>query len=214
MQQDMSALNPSGGTRQVSDFFSMPRSPLWPEVQHACLEQNQYKCAACGLQGEGQVQVHHIIPFQYCVTYGRPELEFNPQNLIPLCEGPGTNDHHVAIGHLGDFQQLNQDVKTDISGPWKDLTKAVIENLPDFIARKKWPAKPVSLDDQNALTALMNQWYGPKPQESIDDLIKQWWPNAKPVASQTIAVAQPSDTSGTSLADSSTSAPASNTSGS
>jgi hypothetical protein len=29
-----------------------------------------------------------------------------------------------------DFQNLNQDVKTDISGPWKDLTRAVIENLP------------------------------------------------------------------------------------
>jgi hypothetical protein len=99
-----------------------------------------------------------------------------------------------------------------VSGPWKDLTKAAIEILPDFIARRKWPAKPVSLDDQNALTALMNQWYGPKPQESIDDLIKTWWPNAKPVASDTIAAVQPSDISGTDLADNITSTPTSNTS--
>jgi hypothetical protein len=175
MQLDMSAHNPSGGTGPAIDPFSLPRSPQWPEVQHACLEQNQYKCAACGVQGETLMQVHHIIPFQYCVVYGRPELEFNPKNLIPLCEGPGTNDHHVAIGHLGDFQHLNQDVLTDITGPWKALAKAVIEKLPDFLARRKWPVKPVNPDDQAALIALMNQWYGPKPQESVDVLIEQWY---------------------------------------
>ncbi len=175
MQQDMSALNPSAGAEQSFDLFSMPRSPQWPEVQHACLKQNQYKCVACGIQGEGLVQVHHIIPFQFCVVYGRPELEFNPKNLIPLCEGPNTNDHHVAIGHLGDFQHLNQDVLTDITGPWKALAKAVIEKLPDFLARKRWPVKPISADDQAALIALMNQWYGPKPQESVDVLIQQWY---------------------------------------
>ena len=175
MQQDMSALNPSAGAGHPNDLLSMPRSPQWPEVQRACLEQNQYKCAACGIQGAGLVQVHHIIPFQYCIVYGRPELEFNPKNLIPLCEGPQTNDHHVAIGHLGDFQHLNQDVLTDITGPWKDLARAAIELLPDFLARRKWPAKPVSADDQAALVALMNQWYGPKPQESVDVLIEQWY---------------------------------------
>ena len=175
MQQDMNAPNPPASTGQPIDPFSLPRSPQWPEVQHACLEQNQYKCAACGVQGKGLVQVHHIIPFQYCVVYGRPELEFNPKNLMPLCEGPGTNDHHVAIGHLGDFQHLNQDVLVDITGPWKDLAKAVIEKLSDFLARRRWPVKPVSADDQTALIALMNQWYGPKPQESVGVLIERWY---------------------------------------
>ncbi len=175
MQQDMSALNPSGGTGQPVDPFSLPRSPQWPEVERACLEKNNYTCAACGIQGQGLIQVHHIIPFQYCVVYGRPELEFNPQNLITLCEGPNTNDHHIAIGHLGDFQHLNQDVRTDVSGPWKDLARAAIEILSDFIARRKWPSKPVSDDDQAALVALMNQWYGPKPSASVDELIQQWY---------------------------------------
>jgi hypothetical protein len=175
MQQDMSPLKPSSQTGQPIDPFSLLRSPQWPEVQRACLEKNKYTCAACGIQGEGRVQVHHIIPFQYCVVYGRPELEFNPKNLIPLCEGPGTNDHHVAIGHLGDFQHLNQDVLTDITGQWKDLAWAVIVKLPDFIARRKWPVKPVNSEDQAALIALMNQWYGPKPQESVDELIQQWY---------------------------------------
>jgi len=175
MQQDMNALNPSSGAGNPNDPFSLPRSPQWPEVQHACLEKNQYKCAACNVQGAGLVQVHHIIPFQYCIVYGRPELEFNPQNLIPLCEGPTTNDHHVAIGHLGDFQHLNQEVLTDITGPWKALARAAIEIRPDFLARRKWPVKPVSAADQAELIALMNQWYGPKPLESVDVLIEQWY---------------------------------------
>jgi hypothetical protein len=175
MQQDMSNLSSSNMTEQLANFFSMPRSPQWPEVQHACLVKNNYTCIACGIQGAGKVQVHHIIPFQYCVVYGRPELEFNPQNLIPLCEGPETNDHHVGLGHLGDFQYLNQDVLTDITGPWKALAWAAIEVLPDFIARRKWPTKPVSADDQAALVALMNQWYGPKPSESINELLQQWY---------------------------------------
>jgi hypothetical protein len=138
------------------------------------------------------VQVHHIIPFQYCIVYGRPELEFNPKNLISLCEGPGTNDHHVAIGHLGDFQHLNQDVLTDITGPWKDLVKAVIEKLPDFLARKRWPVKPVSVDEQTVLIALMNQWYGPKPQESVGVLIEQWY-GFKPSKGGTLSSGMSSD---------------------
>jgi hypothetical protein len=193
MQQDMSAPNPSAGAAQSLDLFIMPRSPQWPEVQHACLEKNNYKCAACEIHGAGLVQVHHIIPFQYCVVYGRPELEFNPQNLIPLCEGLQTNDHHVSIGHLGDFQHLNQDVLTDITGPWKALAKAVIEKLPDFLARKRWPVKPVSADDQVALTALMNQWYGPKPQESVDVLIQQWY-GFKPSRGGTLSSDMSNDT--------------------
>jgi hypothetical protein len=175
MQQDMSAPNPSAGAEQSLDLLTMPRSPQWPEVQRACLQKNQFKCAACGIQGAGLVQVHHIIPFQYCVVYDRPELEFNPKNLIPLCEGPQTNDHHIVIGHLGDFQHLNQDVLTDITGSWKDLAAAAIEILPDFLARRKWPAKPVSTEDQAALITLMNQLYGPKPQESVNVLIQQWY---------------------------------------
>lgn len=196
MQQDMSNLSSSNMTEQLANFFSMPRSPQWPEVQHACLVKNNYTCIACGIQGAGKVQVHHIIPFQYCTVYGRPELEFNPKNLVPLCEGPGTNDHHIGLGHLGDFQYLNQDVLMDITGPWKALAWAAIEVLPDFIARRKWPTKPVSADDQTALIALMNQWYGPKPSESIDELLQEWYgfkPNKRALSPDVSADAPTSD---------------------
>jgi hypothetical protein len=63
----------------------------------------------------------------------------------------------------------------DITGPWKALARAAIELLPDFLARRRWPVKPVSADDQAALVALMNQWYGPKPTASTNELIEQWY---------------------------------------
>ena len=33
----------------------------------------------------------------------------------------------------------------------------------------------MSVDEQTVLIALMNQWYGPKPQESVGVLIEQWY---------------------------------------
>jgi hypothetical protein len=83
------------------------------------------------------VQVHHIAPFHYISSphIQRGDLEFNPQNLIPLCQGPGTNNHHELIGHLGDFQYFNQNVKADMIGLWKDMIPSLLEQQPDWIAR-------------------------------------------------------------------------------
>jgi 5-methylcytosine-specific restriction endonuclease McrA len=63
MQQDMSALEPSAATVQSIDLFSLPRSPQWPEVQHACLEKNNYTCAACGIQGERLIVAYTITKY-------------------------------------------------------------------------------------------------------------------------------------------------------
>jgi len=183
MQQNINSQDPNL-------IFNTPRSPQWPAVKNAHLAKEN-GCVACKLQGPGLLQVHHIIPFQYCTAIGRPELEFNPANLMTLCEGPGTKEHHIAIGHLGDFQWFNQEVETDISGPWKDLDNETIEGDADYNSRRRWPAKPLSADDINNLTALMVERYGPKPQESIDQLIAQWYP--RQAASGSIP---PTDTSG------------------
>jgi len=183
MQQDKNALGSGPAAEQgVTDPFSVPRSPRWHEVERAFLSQHQV-CAACDVQGEGRLQVHHIIPFEYCIYLGRPELEFNPKNLMALCEGPGTNDHHISVGHLGNFQFLNQVVEQDVTGPWRGLAKAAIELLADWKAREKWPNKPLSADECNRLTALMEQRYGLKPQESIDALIDMWWFSKQPAES-------------------------------
>ena len=131
------------------------------------------------MQGDGlpQVvpQVHHIIPFQYCVYLGRPELEFHPNNLMTLCEGTGTNDHHIAIGHLGDFQHLNEAVEQDIAGPWKGLLKAAIEKLTDWIHRERWPQKPLTDQEKARLLALMTSRCGEQPSGRVETLLAQWW---------------------------------------
>lgn len=179
MQQDIKALGSGPGAAPVpSDPFSIPRSNYWPHVKHAYLAKHPV-CAACLMQADGlpQVvpQVHHIIPFQYCVYLGRPELEFHPNNLITLCEGPGTPDHHIAIGHLGDFQHLNEMVEQDVTGPWKGLLKAAIEHLADWLGRERWPHKPLSEAQIAKLRALITSRYGEKPQQSVEELLVMWW---------------------------------------
>ena len=181
MQQDSNSLNlqtalDPGAAIAAENGFK--RSPQWHEVELAFLNANNHRCAACGITGEGLIQVHHIAPFHYVLFFQRQDLEFNPNNLIPLCQGPGTNDHHELIGHLGDFQYFNQTVKTDLIGPWKDMAAAIIKQQQDWIARNKdhYPLlAAMTPDDKNTFIALLEQWYGPKPQQSIDVLLEQWY---------------------------------------
>jgi len=184
MQQDINALNSGPGAAQLpSGPFSMPRSNYWPNVKNAHLAKHPV-CAACLAQGDAPLQVvpqvHHIIPFQYCVYLGRPELEFHPNNLMTLCEGSGTNDHHIAIGHLGNFQHLNEAVVQDVAGPWKGLLKTAIEKLTDWIHRERWPQKPLTDQEKARLLALMTSQCGEQPSGSVEALIALWWGESVP----------------------------------
>ena len=71
------------------------RSSKWPSLRKHFLESHPY-CAYCG--AKEHLQVHHVKPFHL-----DPSLELDPNNLIVLCETPGT-DHHLEIGHLGNFR--------------------------------------------------------------------------------------------------------------
>jgi hypothetical protein len=212
MQQNMNPQNPVDQTvldprAAVLADYNLKRSPQWAEVEQAFLKRNNYKCAMCSITGNGQVQVHHIAPFHYISSPNiqRGDLEFDPRNLMPLCQGPGTNDHHELVGHLGDFQYFNQDVNADIIGPWKDLLPADILKLQtDWITRNKnhFPLlNAMSPKDIASFIALLEIWYGPKPQDSVDVLIEQWY-GFKPRNSgnigvdNTSTVATTSDSSG------------------
>lgn len=186
MQQDV---NPQNLNNQVGlnspdavlAEYGLKRSPQWAEVEQAFLNQHNQKCAMCSITGKGLVQVHHIAPFHYISfpNIQRGDLEFNPQNLIPLCQGPGTNNHHILIGHLGDFQYFNEEVRADLIGPWKDLIPAdQLKQLADWIARHQNHFPLVNAMTQQDITnfiALLVTWYGPKPQASVDALIAQWY---------------------------------------
>jgi hypothetical protein len=186
MQQDS---NPQNRNNQagldpreaVLTDLGLKRSPQWAEVEQAFLARNNYQCAMCSITGKGLVQVHHIAPFHYISSPNiqRGDLEFNPQNLVPLCQGPGTNEHHVLVGHLGDFQYFNQGARADMIGPWKDLLPAdQLKQLADWIARHQnhYPlVNAMTQQDITGFSALLVSWYGPKPQANVNVLIEQWY---------------------------------------
>lgn len=94
------------------------RSPQWGKARkdHLKIEPS---CAVCLKKRKGAwakivslvkpVQVHHIYPFHIIKNLGRPELELDQRNLITLCESG--EKHHISLGHLGDFQSFNPNVK-------------------------------------------------------------------------------------------------------
>lgn len=84
------------------------RSPHWRTVRRAHLKV-EYWCRVCG--STNGLEVHHVIPFHL-----KPELELMQSNLITLCEHVGTN-HHLKIGHNGDFHSFNPDVRKDAAFP-------------------------------------------------------------------------------------------------
>lgn len=105
------------------------RSGSWPAVERAFLKANPL-CAACAVPG-APVQVHHWNPFHYLhdPAIGRPDLELDPRNLISLCETeegtPGEN-HHLDIGHLGNFKEGNLRVAEDAAGRYHGMTNDAI----------------------------------------------------------------------------------------
>jgi len=160
--------------------FGLKRSWQWGEVEQAFLTRNNFKCAMCSITGATLVQVHHIAPFHYISSPNiqRGDLEFNPQNLVPLCQGPGTNEHHILVGHLGNFQYFNQDARADMIGPWKDLLPSFIEQQADWIARHQnhYPlVNAMSPQNITDFSALLVTLYGPKPQANVNVLIEQWY---------------------------------------
>lgn len=93
-----------------SRTFGAARSPKWGEFKRDFAEINPKKCPICGNK---RVQLHHKQSF---ATY--PELELSKKNVVWLCEGMGTLQHHRGVGHLGNFQSINQSIDEDIE-IWK-----------------------------------------------------------------------------------------------
>lgn len=115
------------------------RSPDWPEFRDKFIAANP-RCIACG-KGAGDgvgLQAHHIFPFHYCILLGRPDLELDDRNLITLCETEAghaaSENHHLLIGHLDDFESSNLNVERDAVTTWNNKSAAQIKADP------KWQA--------------------------------------------------------------------------
>lgn len=116
------------------------RSPHWPTVEREVRAASPH-CLACADDATASsIQVHHVNPFHYVVALGRPDLELTPGNLVNLCETehgrPGPN-HHLRIGHLGNFREGNRSVREDATGRYHGMTEAAIEADPDWLSEER-----------------------------------------------------------------------------
>lgn len=92
------------------------RSPEWPALEKSWLVDNP-TCAVC--DGKERLNVHHVVPFHL-----DPAKELDRTNLITLCE----SGHHgincnLLVGHRGNFQKENPDVRADAAA-WRAKLKA------------------------------------------------------------------------------------------
>lgn len=89
------------------------RSDKWATCRKHFLAAHPF-CAYCG--GTTKLQVHHVHQFNDMTPEQRgtdaPGGELDPNNLIVLCEDPAT-DHHLHIGHSGNFKTSNPNVRAD-----------------------------------------------------------------------------------------------------
>lgn len=95
------------------------RSPKWEHYRKTWLDSNN-ECAACG--AKDKLQVHHKKCFHLS-----PELELDYNNYITLCEDGNKCEHHIKIGHLGNFKLENPNVEKDAADIRKNL------GLPDLV---------------------------------------------------------------------------------
>ena len=116
---------------KAANEHGIPRSSRWNKVrkEHLKIEPG---CRACKQKKRGlfakifkPVQVHHVWPFHICVLLGRTDLELDERNLITLCESG--DKHHITIGHLGDFQSYNPNVREHAEVKFLGMTDAAIK---------------------------------------------------------------------------------------
>lgn len=90
------------------------RSPKWPALRRKLIAGKS--CAVCGKKNK--LELHHIRPFHL-----HPELELDPANLIPLCEGNKSVNCHLIFGHFGNFRtKYNLKIRIVVTSWIKNMT--------------------------------------------------------------------------------------------
>jgi len=115
------------------------RSGRWHSCEQHFLALNPF-CAAClpGQNPRAKVQVHHVWPFHWILLLGFPWLELDFRNLIGLCEtthGRAAEDHHLLLGHLGNFKSNNPNVRDD-AALFRGMTDAELRADIRFAAKE------------------------------------------------------------------------------
>lgn len=132
---------------KVAASHDLKRSTHWPSASAFRLRQ-QPTCQACShprlLHSIFDHQVHHcVVPFHYALLLGRPDLELDPANLSVLCEPP-TLEHHLLLGHLGDFHSYAPNVD-ELLVKYQDWSASQIKADPAW--QKLSASKPPKFGD-------------------------------------------------------------------
>ena len=117
MQQPSSLTPGTDVGASIAAKYGLTRSPLWPKVQREYLAKNP-QCAVCSTNT--MIQIHHVMPFHLCHLVYRGDLELDERNFISLCE-EAQNDHHLLLGHLGDFESYNSGGRESILSLGKSI---------------------------------------------------------------------------------------------
>jgi hypothetical protein len=150
-------------TRDIQkDPMEPRRNRSWEETRREFVRQHP-QCEVCGRPATGEINVHHIIPFDIAVSCGRPDLELDFRNLITLCEG--VSNHHLVVGHLSDWQSYNRHVRGDSKrADCMGQPGAKIRKLSWWVGEhQERPERDRSMAtaDKAAMKALLDRMYPP-----------------------------------------------------
>ncbi len=121
----------------IESEYDFERSVEWKNLAKAHLQTHPF-CLACGCKSvSGYLSVHHKYPYQLCNAVGRADLVFDERNLITLCDGRGSEEHHLLLGHLGDWASFNPEAITDATTTFFQKKSAFIRSNELWITKSK-----------------------------------------------------------------------------
>ena len=139
------SVNKEGILTESEDEFR--KSDVWKNVSETHLKTHPF-CLACGCRLlAGQLIVHHKYPYQLCNAVGRADLVYDDRNLITLCDGIGSEEHHLLLGHLGDWSSYNPEAITDATTTFFQKKSAYIRSNELWLSKRN--NKPSSLEEMN-----------------------------------------------------------------
>ena len=137
-----------------------PRSEHWHTCEHAFM-QASVGCVMCGRKDVPR-NAHHIVPYHFLVTVGRPDLECDPRILADMCV-EHEEEHHLLVGHLGSFESYNPKLMECVE-KWRGFNKLQIQIRDDyraFVADRPKPLHMWSEDERKVLKAYLDEHYPP-----------------------------------------------------
>jgi hypothetical protein len=138
----------------VSKHHAYARSHLWEGVEKAFIRQHPV-CVVCG--AKDGLNVHHKYPISYVLVVGRPDLEFDCENLVTLCAR--ADDHHLLLGHLDSFRSYNPNLEDDLK-LFKGMTGEDIRKNREYrqkIKDRPLPCSEMSDKEKNELLVFLNK---------------------------------------------------------